>query len=372
MPAPPSWQFILTDLQGVTLGEITGAKDRTVTLPHLRVPTASFQVPLWHPRAIDILSGDTLLKCYRKDQLGVNKLVFHGPILSVEENGDTAAQSIAVTATGPLWRLTKRFLGVSKVGFGDGTATALKDLGLIAHDILDTINGVSGGYTGISKGTLAASTNGAVGPWYLKNAAEAIAELSAGINSFDYEVAPTEATNVAQPWPQIGLLNIAPLIGAQKPDAVFEYGTTRANVAAYQRQISRDAMINDAIISVSGWPDGAGAADLLHSVDATSKANRGLFEDVVNDAGVIDDTLRQKIADEHIKYRKNPREIVTFTPATNARPAPFSDYIVGDWVRARAVVRGIVRFDAMFRIWGMSFKLDQNGNENLDLQLVQE
>lgn len=370
MPAPPQWSFVLTDLQGVVIGEILNADSRTVTLQHKGIPTAGFTLPLWHPLAGNILdvSTDTLLKCYRRDSVS-NKLVFCGPISSVQEAGDSLTQTISVSAAGPFSRLTKRFIGQSKSGISFGTAGSLIDLGLIAHNILDIVNADE--YTGIAKGTRTASVSGAVGPWYLKNAAEAIAELSVGLNSFDFVVDPTEPTNIAGAWPQIGTLRIAPIIGVNRNDAIFEYGTTRANVASYSRQITRDQLINRAIISVSGWPDGT-TKDLIFRQDTTSRTARGLYEDVVNDAGVEDDGLRTQIADEHILWRKQPKQVVTFTPSVNASPTAFRDFDLSDWVRARAVVRGSVRFDAMFRIWGMGFSIDQNGNESLDLTLVQE
>lgn len=362
---------MLTDLQGVVLGELLNASERTVTLTHKGIPTAAFKLPLWHPLATSILTTDTLLKVYRRSVTGVNKLVFCGPVQSVNETGDNLNQSISVSATGPFTRLTKRFIGTSKAGISFGSTSSLVDLGLIAHNILDAANGVE--YTGITKGTLATSVSGAVGPWYLKNVAEAIAELSVGLNSFDFIVDPTEPTNVAQLWPKIGELRIAPLIGVNRPDAILEYGTPRANVTSYDRQVTRDQMVNRTIMSVSGWPDGAPSGkDLIFRQDTTSRTNRGLFEDVVNDAGVEDDGLRTLISDEHLKYRANPKQILTFSPAMNARPTPFVDYEVGDWIRARAEVRGNVRFDSMFRIWGMTFSIDQNGNESLDLSLVQE
>ena len=99
--------------------------------------------------------------------------------------------------------------------------------------------------------------------------------------------------------------------------------------------------------------------------------NRGLYEEVVNDAGVLDDALRGKIGDFHVGLRKQPRERILFKPAVNARPAALVDYQPGDTVRARAVVRGNLRFDALFRIWGITFDVDENGNENVELELVQ-
>lgn len=373
MPAPPRWNFLLTDLQGTVLGELNNAKDRSVTLPLNRIPTASFSLPLWHDRADDILNGDTMVKAYRIDQFGTSKLVFFGPTLSVEESGDSLQQSIGVSATGPFWRLTKRLIGQSKFGFSlgmDVDAGGLKDLGTMAHLILETANGNE--HTGIKTGYWEPSTNGGVGPWHLKNVAEAIAELSAGINSFDYEVEPLEPQSFGA-WPIIGQMHVFNLLGQNRPDAIFEYGTSRANVSSYNRQLGRDSLLTRAIVSVQGWPDGAPVGtDLIVRQDDAARAARGLFEEVVNDAGVIDATLRTQLADENLKYRSHPRQILTFSPTINTRPYPFTDYNVGDFVRCRAVVRGSVRFDAMFRIWGVTFKLDQNGNESLDLQLVQD
>ncbi len=82
------------------------------------------------------------------------------------------------------------------------------------------------------------------------------------------------------------------------------------------------------------------------------------------------DAIRTGIVDYHLAYRKNPRQIINFKPAVNARPAPFVDYNVGDFVRARATVNGVLRFDATFRVWGVTFDIDVNGNENVDLELV--
>lgn len=371
MPAPPQWTFVLTDLNGAVLGELIGATQRTLTLPLNRVPTVSFQLPLWHPLGDTVLTQDALVKVYRRDVLGTQRLVFCGPLTDSEENGDALNQSIAATASGPFVRLTNgRFIGTTKAGIrfpSSGTA----DLGAVAGQILTTANG--SGYTGIEVGTVtgaASIADGSVGPYWLKNAGEAIAELASGLNTFDWEIAPTEPTNVGKAWPQIGAMNIYSLLGAQKPNAILEYGTPRANVTGYNRKVAR-TYANHVIVPTSGWPDGT-ALDLIVRTDATSITNRGLWQVVVNDGGVIDDTLRQSIGDEHLKYRKDPHQIVTFTPAVNARPAIFTDYIVGDWIRARAVVRSSVRFDSMFRIWGATFTLDQNGNESLDLQLVQE
>lgn len=365
------WQYVITDLYGNNAAEVTNADERKCVLPHMRTPTASFKVPLWHYLGDRLLTSDCLLKAYRTDdRTQVKTLAFHGPIITAEEVGESLTQSISCTATGPFWRLSKRLVPGSDTvaGFAYGPA----DLGFIALTILNVVNGAS--FTGISSaGSYAPTISGTVGPMWLKNAAEAITDLTLGLNSFEYVISPVEASDFGgvHGWPLIGVMNVASLIRTQRPDAIFEYGTTKANVGSYTRAITRDGMLTRAVVSLSGWPDAptAGGSGLVIQNSSQILA-RGMFEEQVNDAGVIDDALRATIASFHLKYRENPREVITFRPVTNAKPSPFTDYNVGDEVRARAVVRGSVRFDALFRIWGVSFDIDKNGNESVELELV--
>ena len=378
-----AWQFILTDLAGVEHGELRGADERRVSLPHLRIPTASCRIPLWHSLAPIATETDCLLKCYRTDVTGTRTLAFHGPVITVEETAGVEGSTVRINAAGPYSRLLKRVIGKQgrgpsgekDPGIGWGLTSPM-DLGEIAHNILSLVNADQ--FTGISAGTRTAVATGAVGPWHLKNAGEAIADLHAGLGSFEYRLNPTEAINVAGVggWPQIATLDIAPVMHTERPDAIYEYGTTRANVRGYSRVVSNEGILTRGIISVSGWPDAPAnqpnstTPSNLIIRDADNLATRGLFEEVVPDNGVIYNDLRQSIVDFHLLIRKYPRQTITFIPAANARPSPFTDYQVGDSVRARAVVRGTVKFDAMFRIWGLTFTVDKNGNENVELELV--
>lgn len=375
-----SLQYIATDLAGTVIGEVAQADDRKLALPHMRLGTAAFKVALSDTYAQTLLDTDALLKVYHTNPTtGARFLCFNGPIISADESADGTSDSIVFTAADPMWRLTKRLIPGSllRASTSYGTAGSLMDLGLIAHTILDDVNGTNipagtpVGFTGISKGSRTASINGFYKSPPLKNAAEAIAELHVGLNSFEYKLTPTEPTNVAGNggWPQIATLDIAPLVGAARPDAVFEYGTTRANVASYSRQISRDGLMNRGIVSINGWPDGT-LEGLADRQDAASMTARGLFEDVIPDGGITSPALRNALGDFHLDIRKQPRQIITFRPVPNASVAPLVDYFVGDSVRARAVVAGSVRFDATFRVWGINFDVDKNGNESVELELV--
>lgn len=364
------WGFLLTDLAGVPHGEILQASERQVVLPLNRMPMASFTIPLWHTRATTIIDTDCLLQCWRRGADGVNRLAFHGPIISVEEVGQSLKQSIKVNAAGPFWRLTKRIIGVdpdgkaSKAGWSLGVTTPA-DLAYIAEQILVDVN--SRGYTGIGMGTREDVTDGSVGPWHAKNAGEAIAELTTGLNSFDFEITPLIPTSAAQGL-QIGTLNIWAYKGVERPDSVFEYGTGKANVVEYKRQLTRDGMLTRAHILAPGWPDGTQQNAIVK--DADTLAARGVFEDVISDLGITFDNFRNALLDEHLRVRKNPRSLIEFTPAMNARPEWGTDWLVGDSVRARAYVRGSRRFDAMVRIWGATFDVDEAGNEKATMEMM--
>lgn len=366
-----AWQFLLTDLQGVVHGEVTTGDERKIGLPHLRVPSASFNLPLDSPLADVVMNTDTLLRAYRYDEPSNTKaLVFNGPVVSAEEASDGTKQGIAIVGAGPFWRASKRFIGKTTGGYSQGIPTPV-DLGLAAHNILDAINGE--GFTGIGKGTRTAVTTGGFGPWWLKNAAEAIAELSAGVDSFEHvvdSIEPQSEPGGVGGWPRLGNMRIAPAIGQLKPDAIFEYGTDKANVSTYSRAVNREGMITQGIISVNGWPETPPPGSGLLIQPHADVATRGLFEDVVPDAGVVDNDLRSSIVAFHLKHRSLPKEVVTFNPAVNARPAPIVDYMPGDTVRARAVVNGKVRFDGLFRIWGVTFNIDSTGNEDVELELI--
>lgn len=370
-----AWDFILTDLTGAQLGEVTNADSRTVALPHLRVPTASFTIPLDHYLATNLLTTDCLLKCYRREPRDNSRvLAFHGPVTSIQENATNDGQTIAVTAAGPMWRLAKRVIpgSLTTGGAAYGTPASQQDLGTIARSILSDVNGTS--FTGISLGSFAASKNGSYGPIWLKNAAEALAELSAGLGSFEFRMTPTEATTVGGVggWPQIATMDIQPIFQTARPDAIFEYGSSRANVDSYERNIAYDGILTRGHMAISGFPDAplAGYTPLITRTATAEMGTRGLFEEVVGDNGIADDGLRTGVLDFHLGIRKNPKQVITFNPAVNATPSLFTDYQVGDTVRARATVRGTIRFDAMFRIWGVTVSIDKNGNESASLELV--
>jgi hypothetical protein len=367
--AVPQWQFILTDLSGNILGEITNANTRVVTLPLNQLPTCTFKIPVLHPLSpyLSDPTWDGLVKAYRTSQAGVRSLAFIGPVVTTQEVGDnTGPPMIAVSASSAMWRLSFRLLGTTATGWTMGNATTTYDLTAIVTQMLSDSN--TAGYTGIERGTTATTSNGAAGTYWMKPTLDAIAEMSVGLNAFDFEVAPVEPTNVGKAWPQIGTLNTPALIGSTKSNAIFEFGTGKANVISYGRQLDRSNFLNTGYINQPAVSDHSG---ILSDTDAVSVAQRGVFQGLVDDGGTQWDVLRQQIVNMNVNIRTQARQVISFAPHQNAIPEPLVDYIVGDTVRCRIFVQNIQRLDADMRIWGITFNIDDLGNESPVLALIQ-
>lgn len=354
-----AWQLVLADLTtGIALGEILNAKDRTVSLQLNRMPTCAFTVRLDHEQAARLLEATVLVKAYQDKTLR-----FIGPVVSAEEAAQGEGGTLKVTAAGGLWRLTKRLIGKTALGYSNGTAVSPVDRGQIAADILTTVN--AEGDTGIRVGTVTPSATGFVGPWRFKPAAEAITELSATLDGYDFEIAPTEPTTDVAGL-QIGTLNVGPILGAPKSEAIFEYGTGRRNVTSYTRPVTLDGLLNLAWNLPENFPDNPTSA-VVTATDAASITKWGRMEGLVQ-GDVTVDTLRQKLIDEHVRIRRNPRQVITFDPARNA-PRYGTDYTVGDIVTCRARIQGVDRFNGLFRVYGATVSLSEEGTvtEKLDL-----
>lgn len=363
-----NWTSVLTDLAGNVLGELTQADARHVVLPLSRNPTASCVIETAnHPLASYFFDPtfDGLMKVYRD-----GTLLFNGPVITSDDQpadnqGNTGNQTTTITAAGPLWRLGYRLAGTTSAGYSLGTAVSPFDLGFIAQQLLALGN--SQGYTGISTGLYTATVSGAVGPFYMQPIDAAIVALATGVSTFEFQISPTEPTNVGQAWPQIGALDISPLFGGVKANAIFEHGAGQANIASYGHTIDRTGMCNDGFIQQPAATDHSG---IIEFTDSTSVTARGEFMALIDDGGVQWDSVRNQLVQENVKVRKQARRVLNITLVPNCSPVALVDFVVGDQVRARISLNGNSVLDVSLRIWGITFDVDKLGNETVTLQLI--
>lgn len=363
-PGEPKWRFELADLPGTPLGDITDAKDRRITKQLVKPNTVEFTLPMSHPRINDLLSNQHMhVNVYRENELDT---VAETTALQVVGSG--SERSVRVVATEAGWvRLQKRLIGKSTTGV---TFTS-SDRAYMALLILLIVDAEADCRVGA--GTLMpAGATATAGPWYYKRAMEAITELGAPLNGFDWWFTPVDPEGGGN----VALLNTASVRGAYRPNAVFEYGTGQFNAREYEWRITLGDRISRAYSLPPQYPNNAGLV-VASSSDSTTELNIGRREDIIeSDLGDAGGTLRQALTDEAVAVRKNPKNVFLIQPAsddgTGRVPTYLTDYDIGDIVEGRVLDQETLLLDALVRVYGVQIELDDLGNEQITLGLVDE
>ncbi len=363
------WTLRVCSYTGTVEGEIRNASDRSFSFALNRMTTGSFKIPLNHPRAATLLQGDCLVQLFQDKTLRVNM-----EVVSVEEVADdTSAGSLVVTvADAAYWRLTHRLVGTSGPGEVIGTAGSPVAKHTIVMSILLSLN--SDGDTGVRQGS-GVSVGSTYVAWRFKPFTECLLELSRTLSGYDFKfdhyhpfgdmgggVVPVASTAIAD-------LETASALGTTRPNTIFEYGTGRRNIKAYKRQVSREGLMTRGWSLPPGFPETTEAVISAESLSAVTA--RGIHEAVLSSeiSGVA---ARAELLREHLAVRKQPRQLITFTPAENGQYKFNTDYEIGDIVTGRAKTRNGIRFNALFRVYGVDVKLSAEGMASYDLTLVPE
>lgn len=411
----PRWQFELTDNAFNPIGEILNASDRKVAIPLNGMPSMSLAMRMDNPLADYLGQSAGYVKGYRDDVLR-----FFGPVISAEESLDSEHQTIAVNAVGVGWMLQKRLAGKSATGT---VFAGPIDRAQLIKQLIDTANaeavvGVWDGETGISTGSItgaaspyvpqgsggvvfksfwgggggettagrpqsgagtanisAASTisNYTAGPY--KPIMECLRDMSVGVEGFDWEIIPFDNFTAGVVASQkIGEFRAYPIIGTQRQEAIFEYGTGRNNIMAYKRMVTRDGQANRVYHNAPAGPDAPGYPT-VSAINAQSVRDWRLLEDLAN-ADLLEPALRQNLVNEHVRIRSLPRQVLEFQPHLvdpyGRVPNYGVDYREGDNVQARIVYDGRVKMQAWMRVYGVSFDIDNLGMERTTLTLTDE
>lgn len=359
----PKWRFELANLGGTALGDLTQTMNRKVTTQLVKPGTIEFTVPAHHPEVTDLLANQHVyIKAYRENIL---QMVAETTALQVV--GTAEERSIRVVATEAPWiMLMKRLIGKSTAGV---TFTSL-DRAEIARQILALVNAESNSKVQAGSITYAGSTATA-GPWYYKKAMEAITELGAPLNGYDWWFTPLEPSTG-----NVGALNTAPVRGAYRPNAVLEYGTGRANAREYEWRITLGDRISRAYSLPPSYPNNSGLV-VASSFDAVTELSIGRREDLVEaDLGDAAGDLRQDLTDETVNVRKNPKNVFLIQPAANDDtgrvPQYLTDYDLGDIIEGRVLDQDVLMLDALVRVYGVEAEIDDLGNEQITVGLVDE
>lgn len=381
-----TYRFAICDRDGGNAEDLVNVGERSVTLIQNGMATAAFRMRLDNLAAPAILGAanpDTrlvkLLKVYRN-----NVLLFIGPIVAASESASGEGGVIGVTAADPLWTLQRRLFGKSVdantrgVGYTEGTSLSPVDLGSIAQHLIENANadasfGAAERDTGIRtlNAWVTASSNDFVGPWYFKPVSEAILEMSAMLTGYDFRLIYVEPLIDAQ-GVKLAEFHAAASMAVARDEVIFEYGTGKRNMKGYNRPLTLDGGANVTYALPSGFPDShpAGQAPIVNNNStATSRAARGVLEAVVSSDLAVDSN-RQALVNEHARIRQNPREQVTFEVKSDVEYDYGTDFTVGDIITGRAKIGDSTRFDALFRIYGVTLSPSNEGTETLSLTVL--
>lgn len=360
------YSFILSALDGTPTSELAGAKSRRYSVALSGQATASLTVRLDHPDAGRLLTGDNLLRVY--DDRGV--LSFHGRQVSAEEVAGASGDTVAAAFADPLWVLASRLIGKSPTGYSN-----TGDRGAIMADVLAQANAL--GPSGVRLGTVVASSSTTVAGWTYKPASEALAELGAGLSAPEWRIVPEEyGAGAAGAY---GRLDVSPVLGQLRADAVWEYGDGLLNVGGYKRTVTMDGVATRLYSLPPGFPESA-TQGVLQADAPGSQAVRGFLEAALPSDLTVD-ALRSDLLGYNRDVRQSPRQVITFDPArdlTGVRvPRLGTDYTVGDVVPFRASVPDLTRagafrkrIDVLVRVYNAEVTVDDEGAASLSLTVT--
>lgn len=396
------WTYVLADRVGTPLGELRQATPRSFARSVRAGRSASFTVQTKNSLASRLLDADKLLVKVYDDRDGTKRLRHVGPVIGFQRQvGENGRGSVACNSPSPLWRLLTRLVGQSAAGALIGSVASPVDRGDALGQLVDALNAGAGAPwstqaddTGIRRGSIAASASSFWGPWRYYPATQAWTEILTGLDAPEIDLRPVEPTPDAL-GVQIAALDVAAALGQLRRDAVFEHGFGRRNVPTFSDVGDAGTLANRAIHLPPGFPDNATQQPLV-ATDAASRADRGLHE-VVVDAPVTTDPMRQQLVEDHVAVRKVPRRTISFdvardpdpfdTPLKDRRcPRPFVDYDVGDVVpfRAKELVevrsqdgtligtRTVTTVDLFMRVYAMAITPDDQGGETVALTLQED
>jgi hypothetical protein len=308
------------------IGEITGARSRTMSVGVKQMATAGLTVDRDNPLNPQLARGRRVILVIRDGHPGADPAavpLFVGPIVSYQERDE----DVAITAADAFWHMTRRRVGIPRQDVGAPyvynmvhqssekfSGSTYGPLGLAipkSHaisDVIREVNNIPVPYTGMAlvgsapsyfsglapqpdaAGALTGEGIGVMGPYVHRFASDVIKEISANLDAPDWVVDPVlprlyDPTGVDAAdfnpynWyvPNtsmlIGRIRVGmPIGGVLRNGAAFELGVGRRNITDYQRLIDESGSAN---WLESQPPDTAN--DVTSALFDTATVNPGYF-----------------------------------------------------------------------------------------------
>jgi hypothetical protein len=375
----PTWSWQLTDSSFVPVGELTNVKEPKLSIPLSKTNTASFTIRLDNPLVNYLNDTSAYMKIYRKIGTGIANLLFFGPVQTVQEVSTGDQATLQVNASGISWVFSKRLTGKASNGegikFPSGTNRAKRFV-----ELLEACNTESETHIDFTTGPIeCTSTNGYESTPY-RYLSEVLNDLSQTAEGFDWRIVPIDNYMEGKvTGTKIGKFYTKDVIGENRPDAAFEWGTGRHNVQSYTRTIDKTTSINKDFHLLS-----SGVAELplegtIPSVKgitlAESEAKYGRLEELLS-ASILSKELRERLLNANLEVRKQPRQTIAFQPeiddGSGRVPTYKEDFDIGDTLPIRIKYNEETRFEGTVRVYGVEFAFDENKKETQSLTFALE
>jgi hypothetical protein len=392
------WKFVLANSSDLShVGELKNARNRLLQLVFNRPGVLSFNIPLDDDLGAQIWPITSAIKAYRRGSSGTWQLIWSGMVWAVDE--DVSGNNLVVNAQGWLQWLATRILRRTKDYTLVNPATGLfwTDAEII-YDLLADANATTitwdsnyaapAIYTATDGGVSkvlptpvgAGASTGSFHPTHERryqiglyaSILSEIQRLTDLENGCDVFVDP--ASRSLGVWAQRM---------TDRPDALFGFNAGTRNLQQFSRNLDPSTVVNYLVASGGTATIQPQYADTKLNPAPTqnppllgenSMTTYGLIEQAVSISDAKNASILSTYAGAEILLRSSPRVIYSMTPlpftlslGPGRVPEPFVDYGMGDKVYLSAKYKNRFQISKQgIRVFGMTVRPDDNGNEVLD------
>ncbi len=330
------YRVVITDIDGTPIGEIVNYLSIIFEKNLNNFGTCEVTVSLNEPNLAKLISLRKYQTLIYKDNL----LVWAGEqVYRKGQVDDLTQEPVSIISYDYLELFNHRYTNAIE------TYTSI-DAGAIAWDLIDKSQSIVGGDFGITQGTIN-TTQDRDRVYYNQNIMEAIINLSNVIGGFDFEITNYKVFNV---WQRKG--------NDRSSTILFEYGKNMSNISIEEDFTNP---INEAIVLGEGF----GATQLRETyTNALSISAYGLRQGRFQDTDISDTNTLYAMGEEYVRIYKQRLQSITFKQVQNTEPR-FGTLSLGDSIKIK-VNKGIYNLNNVYRIYGWTVKIDQDGNEDVE------
>ena len=355
----PHWKFQLcnTDSTMSAIGELTGARDRSLDLILNRPGSLRFTINAKDHLAGSIEEGVTCVKAYRD-----NVCRWSGPIWGIDEG--LPDKNISVSCVGWQEELNQRPIEDWQEA-DPRTRPEQIDAGLIAYNLLALANEQTNESgiivpTHITAGIRDLSQLRTRRYQRWANIGASIQELSDIEAGFDYHVDPvTRMMNIDYDQIKAGLYGR----GTDRINTLFAIGWPAGprNLQRFQRTIDVSQMKNRIVAQ--------GRYGSYKYGDLASQNKHGIFTEQIALSDVTNEQILKAFAVAEIAVRSKPKVVYSMDPFPYTDrfyvPQIFIDYNIGDIVYVTALGGRISIERQPIRVFGATINIDNEGVERV-------